>query len=245
MRYALCAMAALVLAGILGTASARASHTSNNLARLGVLQPCCGGASLQGTRATIRSPTIASLPFGTGSLSSVSVEGNSNLAGGGLVQVGIKQSNSVGYHFPNCEQPSLSFWVEIFDLQGTRCYFLGAAAGTSTTHRYSIQRQSGPSINYQVFLDGVAPGGQIITGVPSTSGNVGAVGAGVEITRRTTSSDIGLLWNAQFGGNGNTLWQRYNATLGWVTINQWTNQSNGGGWAYQLGGFPSVWSVSR
>ena len=161
------------------------------------------------------------------------------------MQIGVKQSNTVGYHIPNCEQESLAYLSEIFDHNGTRCYFLEYAAGTSTTHRHSIQRQSSPSIAYQVFLDGVAPGGQIITGTPSTTGNVGLVGAGVEITRRTTSSDFGLRWDAQFAGNGNTLWQRWNGSLGWVTINQWTHQTNGGGWSFSLSSFPTIWSVSR
>lgn len=68
------------------------------------------------------------------------------------MQIGVKQSNTVGYHIPNCEQESLAYLSEIFDHNGTRCYFLEYAAGTSTTHRHSIQRQSSPSIAYQVFL---------------------------------------------------------------------------------------------
>lgn len=238
-------IAAVFALTAVGSVGATHIPTTNNLGRLSVRQPCCGGAALQGSRATIRNPSLVVLPFGTGALSSISVEGNADLQGGGLMQVGIKQSNAVGYDIATCEQSSLSYWAEIFDQNGTRCYFLGSAAGRSITHRYSLQKQSGSSIAYQVFLDGVAPGGRVITGTPSVTGNVGLVGAGVEITRRTTSSESGLRWDGYFAGNGNTRWQRWNGTLGWVTINHWTHQTNGGGWNFSLSSFPTIWSVSR
>lgn len=232
----------LLVAGLVPADAVSSHSTSNSLGRLSVRQPCCGGASLQGSRATIRNPVFFNIPAGTGALSSVSVEGNADLAGGGLMQAGVKLSNDVGYHTPNCEQPELAYWAEVFDQNGTRCFLLGLPR-RSTVHRFSIQRQN-PNVYYQVFLDGVAPNGQVITGTPSTTGNVGIVGAGGEITYRTGTSIAFVDWEGRFAGAGNTLWQRWNGTLGWVTIQAPTHVSNSGGWTIDTSSFPTVWSVS-
>lgn len=224
--------------------SATASHSlSNNLGRLSVIQPCCGGASLQGSRASIRDPVFYTLPYGTGGLSSVSVEGNSNLQGGGLMQAGVKYSNQVGYHIANCEVAPLGYWSEVFDQNGTRCFFIGYASSYSAaTHKFSVQRQN-PNTYYQVFMDGVPPAGLVITGTPSVDGNVGLVGAGGEITYRSGYSIAGVDWEGQFGGNGNTPWQRWNGTLGWVTIQTPNRVRNDGGWTLDTATLPTVWYI--
>lgn len=161
------------------------------------------------------------------------------------MQFGVKQSNAVGYHNANCGVNPVGYWIEIFDSNGTRCFFVGYASSySSDTHKFSIQRQN-PSLNYQVFMDGVPPGGVVYTSQPSPSdGNLQLVSAGGEITYITGTDISGVDWEGRFGGSGNTPWQRWNGTLGWTTIQSPTRVLNTTGWwVIDTSQLPTVWFI--
>lgn len=226
----------VVFASLTLPEAAIAGHSSNLLGNLIVRIPCCGGVALQGSRVSIQTPPAGSYatPFGKGGLSSVSVEAN------GLMQLGVKQSNNVGYHTAACEQPSLTYWVEIFDQNGTRCHYIGWAV-TSATHKFSIQRQN-PSLWYQVFMDGVPPGGNVIRSIPSLDGNLWLVRAGGEITYRTIGgSTLPARWHGRYSGAYETRWQRWNVNQGWYTIQGWNDIRQHTGWNFDTAQFPVVW----
>jgi hypothetical protein len=227
---------------------------NNDFGALRVLQPCCGGASLQGSRATIRDPYFpVQILAGQLAATTVAAENNANNVGGGLIQIGIEKNNGIAAASPECNVNSIHYFVESYDpINFSRCVFIGYASEyTSVTHKYSVQRQL-PSLNYQAFLDGVAPKGMVITAQPSSTGNVGLVQAGGEVVYNTSFS--GAWWDAFYAGAGNTPWQRYNDTLGWVTINTPTNVCKGSpglncsgatGWGVNTANFPTDWNVSH
>jgi hypothetical protein len=93
-------------------------------------------------------------------------------------------------------------------------------------------------------MNGVPPGGVVYTSQPSpVDGKLQLVSAGGEITYRTGYSTAFVDWEGQFGGAGNTPWQRWNGTLGWTTIQTPTRVRNDGGWRFDTAQLPTVWWI--
>jgi hypothetical protein len=155
---------------------------------------------------------------------------------------------------PACYTPynSVLGYYEWFDYAGgnvTRCRSLGVS---TTGHLYSIAQQS--NLKYQFFVDGVAQLASPLVEMRGThQPNAEAVRAGGEVVWDTSvSGPEPVNWGANFAGAGNTQWQRFNNTLGWVTIasnnaicNGAQNVCTGGAWSFATGSFPTTWSVSH
>jgi hypothetical protein len=239
-RTLVTAMIGVVAATAFLVAPSAAFGSQSNIGSLALRAPCCAGAALQGSRASIQSPTSWTVPNGNHAIMRAEAEG----AGDAIIQIAYQVTNNIVIdNNPDCTSPSLAYFGETWNINtSVRCYFLGSTSA-GTTHKYSVMKQDNTS-TWQMFLDGVAPGGRIITiSFPNT--NAAAVAAGGEIVFCDTCSSAFTSWFGRYGQSGLTPWQRYNTTQGWSTIQSWTNTINGGGWSFSTGSFPTVWTVSH
>ena len=123
---------------------------------------------------------------------------------------------------------------------------------TSTGHLFSVAQQS--NNKFQFFVDGTPqlPSPLIeMTGTAAPNANLIRVGGEV-VWDTTVPGPEPVSWTATVGGAGNTVWQRFNNTLGWQTVQSWTgvcnggqNVCSGGGWVFNTSSFPSSWKVSH
>lgn len=240
------ALLAFVAAGV-GLAHAA---TSAVIGHLIVRQPCCSGAALQGSRSYIQLPGSPSVGDRRQALSLVGAEDTVLQPG----ELGIQMDNNLVVDGdPNCYKPynTLTGFYEWWDYANTtvRCRALGQV---TTGHLYSIAQQA--NNRFQFFVDGnpqLASPLIEMRGVSSPNANL--VKAGGEVVWDTAvGGPEPVNWTATYGGSGNTPWQRFNNTLGWVTIqsnnaicNGPPNTCTGGGWSFSTLSFPTVWSVSH
>ncbi len=246
-------VAALVALGLM----CANAFAGNNLGRLSVSIPCCDGAALQGDRVSITNPSTAIIPPGYQALSSVIVGPDTQCSGTAclftLLQIGVQSNNGVTLQSPACESLALIYWGESNDYFGpsggvNQCWNLGAASG-GATNRFSAQRQS--QYLWQLFLNGVAPGGRLLYN--RALNNVKSIYAGAEIACVADGDCLPTVasWRAQFVSPGTTYWQRYNNNLDWRTIQQANGTCNGGatctggGWTLDTIRFPDSWAVYR
>jgi hypothetical protein len=162
-----------------------------------------------------------------------------------LIQIAFQVTNGIVIdNNPDCTSTSLAYFGETWNINNppTHCFALGSTT-PGTTHKYSVMKQDGTS-TWQMFLDGVAPGGRIIT-VTFPGTNAKAIAAGGEIVYCDSCSSAFNTWWGRYGKSGFTPWQRYNTNQGWLTIQQQTGSVNGGGWTFSTASFPTVWTVSH
>jgi hypothetical protein len=240
---AVSAIAAAVLA-----AAAPASAVHQELGELIVRQPCCSGAALQGARSHILFSNSPQVGNQRQVLSLVGAQDDVIQPG----ELGLTMDdNLVVDGDPSCYTPynTVVGFYEWWDYVNTtvHCKNLGQ---TSVGHLYSVAQQS--NNNFQFFVDGNPKlPSPLVEMRGSHRPNADQVAAGGEVVMAdSVCCPEPVNWQASFGGNGNTPWQRFNNTLGWVTI-----QSNnficngppgvctGGGWSFSTGSFPTTWSV--
>lgn len=238
---ALCAAALAV--------AAPAQALKHDLGELLVNQPCCNGAALQGSRSHILFPNSPQ----AGNLRQVlSLVGAQDDTGLQTNELGLTlDDNLVVDGDTSCYKPynTVVSFYEWYDYVAVtpRCKAVGQ---TSVGHLYSTAEQGNG--RFQFFIDGVAQLSSPLVQMNGThSPNADNVAAGGEVTYDASVGTVEPVnWQASFGGNGNTPWQRFNFTLGWVTIqsnngicNGEQNVCTGGGWSFSTGSFPTTWSV--
>lgn len=228
------------------------SSTPNELGSLLVIQPCCNGAALMGSRSYIQLPSNPSLG---GSRQVLSRVGAADTALG-LAQLGIQMDNGIVIdNDPSCFTPygTLTGFYEWWDYVNfvTRCKTLGHV---TSGHLYSTAKQA--NNKWQLFVDGspqlTSP---LIEMRGGTNPNANYVFAGGEVVwEGNATGPEPVTWDATYGGVGNTPWQRYNVnpSIGWYTIQQnnglcdgHQNTCSGGGWSFSTSSFPTVWSVNH
>ena len=227
-----------------------ANAIRNDLGELVVRQPCCDGAALQGSRSYIRLPSSPSVGNLHQVLSLVGAQDD-------VIQpaeLGLTMDNNLVIDGdPNCYKPynvvvGFYEWWD-YATTGVRCKSLGQA---TTGHLYSIAQQA--NNNFQFFVDGNPQLASPLIEMRGTyAPNAHHVVAGGEVAwADSVSGPEPVNWQARFGGSGNTPWQRFNNTLGWVTIqsnnaicNGPPNTCTGGAWSFSTLSFPSDWSVSH
>jgi hypothetical protein len=241
-------LSALCAATLAIVAPAQAS-LGHELGELIVRQPCCNGAALQGSRSHILFPNAPQVGNLRQVLSHVAAQ---DIPGTQTGEIGLTMDdNLVIDNDTSCYKPynTVVSFYEWFDYTAftARCKATGQ---TSVGHLYSIALQG--NNKWQFFIDGTA---QLSSPMVEMRGarapNADQVVAGGEtVWDASVGGPEPVNWQASFGGNGNTPWQRFNNTLGWVTI-----QSNnaicdgppstctGGGWSFSTSSFPTTWSV--
>jgi len=137
-------------------------------------------------------------------------------------------------------------FYEWFDYVNTtvRCKALGQAV---SDHLYSVAQQS--NNNFQFFVDGSPQlASPLIKMMGTYKPNAYQVAAGGEVVWDAVEQSFE--WEARFAGAGNTPWQRFNNTLGWVTIQSNNGSCNGppvqctgGRWFFDTTSFPTTWGV--
>jgi hypothetical protein len=238
---------ALVIFGL--ALASPASAITGELGELLVQQPCCNGAALQGSRSHILFPNAPQV----GNFRTVlSLVGAQDL-GANTHQTGelglLMDDNLIVDGDSNCFKPYnvVVGFYEWYDYSaGTvRCKALGQ---TSVGHLYSVAQQS--NSKFQFFVDGSAQlSSPLIEMHGSHAPNADQVAAGGEEVWADGLSAEPVNWQASFGGNGNTPWQRFNNTLGWTTIQSNNAICNGGpsctggSWSFSTASFPTTWSV--
>jgi hypothetical protein len=239
----------VAVCGTLVVAASAEASLGHELGQLQLKQPCCNGAALQGTRSHILFPNAPQV----GNLRQVlSLVGAQDIPGIQTGELGLTMDdNLVVDGDTSCYKPynTVVGFYEWWDYAATmvRCKALGQ---TSVGHLYSVAQQA--NNKFQFFVDG-SP--QLSSPLVEMHGN-NAPNADIVVAGGETvwDSSVGgpepVNWQASFGGNGNTPCQRFNKTLGWVTI-----QSNnaicdgppttctGGGWSFSTSSFPTTWSV--
>jgi hypothetical protein len=244
-RFAVVATTAVALL-VAAAAPAHAFH--NELGELLVSKPCCNGDALQGTRSHILFPNAPQ----AGNLRQVlSLVGAQDL-GAQTGELGLTLDDNLVLDLdPNCYKPynvvvGFYEWYDYANLV-TRCKSLGQA---TAGHLYSVAQQA--NNKFQFFVDGNAQlSSPLIEMHGAHAPNAERVVAGGEVTMAdSVCCPEPVNWHASFGGNGNIPWQRFNNTLGWVTIqsnngicNGSPNTCTGGGWSFSTGSFPTTWSV--
>lgn len=209
--------------------------------------PCCGGAALQGSRAEILYPIPGqtdAIPNPGTFLASVGADEN---GGGDGIQDGVARDvNSIVDQNVHCENGPYYEAETVADSSPPTCFNLGSATGVA--HKFSVQKQSSGS--WQVFNDGVPPGGKVITHtftgndcydgslIPMyRNGNACRIFAGGETTA-VGAYDV----QAEFAVH--TLdWQIYNVSTSWFDVTS-PQLSFDSGWAHP-GVFPADWFVHR
>ena len=220
----------------------------HDLGELLLNQPCCNGAALQGSRSHILFPNSPQV----GNLRQV------------LSLVGAQddklQTNELGMTMDDnlvlngdtsCFKPyntvvSFYEWWDYAAGGGTHCKALGQV---TAGHLYSTAQQS--NNKFQFFIDGVAQLSSPLVQMGGTHApNADNLAAGGEVTYdASVGGPEPVNWQAGFGGNGNTPWQRFNNSQGWVTFqnngicNGPQNVCTGGGWSFSTASYPTTWSV--
>jgi hypothetical protein len=237
----------ILLAGFSVAAGASAS-INNELGLLLLSRPCCNGASLQGSRSYIQLPSSPSAGNLHQVLSTVGAD-DTILQ---VAQLGIQFDNNLVIDGdPNCFTPfnTLIGWYEWFDYVNfnTRCKSLG---GVTTGHKYTVDQQA--NTNWQFYVDGNPQLASPLIQMQGTyAPNARDVKAGGEVAwSSTVSGPEPVNWQAIFGGNGNTPWQRFNNNEGWVTLSNngvcnGGSNCTGGSWVFHTDSFPSTWSVTH
>jgi hypothetical protein len=231
---------------------------------LALQAPCCGGAALQGDRASLTAPGLGSASTETAVNSSVRAGGDITCSPSDyfcttqLIQIGFMVDNGLGQP-GSCGSSlgSLIVYAESYNKNtGESCYGLGSLPW-STTAKYSDARQT--SGVWQVFYNGGLPQGKTITN--TSMGNASEITSGAEVgckgtdlNRFPTQASCNVMdrgWSTTYGSPGDTPWQRYNSSQGWVTIQSNNKLCNGGdtcsggNWGFSTGSFPSTWQVYR
>jgi hypothetical protein len=232
-------------------ASARSAQ-GEELGTLLVIQPCCNGAALMGSRAYVQLPSSPSVGPSRQVLSRVGAADSAL----GLAQLGIQMDNGIVVNNnPSCYVPynTLTGFYEWWDYSTftTRCATLGQV---TTGHLYSTAKQA--NNKWQLFVDGTPQlASPLIEMKGSTNPNAWYVFAGGEVIwEGSATGPEPVNWNATYGGTPNNPWQRYNINpnIGWYTIQQNNgicdgppNNCSGGAWTFSTSSFPTVWSVNH
>jgi hypothetical protein len=238
---ALCA-AALAIA-----APAQAS-LGHDLGELLLNQPCCSGAALQGSRSHILFPNSPQVGNLRQVLSLVAAQDDALQTNelGMTMDDNLVLNGDTSCFKPHNTVVSFYEWWDYVNV-GTHCKALGQV---SAGHLYSTAQQA--NNNFQFFIDGNPQLSSPLVQMGGTHApNADNLAAGGEVTYDASVGGAEPVnWQASFGGNGNTPWQRFNKTQGWVTIqsnngicNGAQNVCTGGGWSFSTGSFPTTWSV--
>jgi len=184
-------------------------------------QPCCGGAPLRGTRASIAWTSGSAVPG-----QCLLFRSNAERAGN-LIQTGILKCNGVDFDSnPACN--GFVKYIETFDTDFLSPTCTPISSGDTANHRYTVQ-QTSPS-TWRAFLDGVVQPGSF----PMGDGELLVEGG--ETTPGTCVS--GEPATATYGAT--TQWGRYNGTA-WVNVMSSFIQQ-GCKWTVN-GGATGTWSV--